>query len=114
MIDSLADSTLWTGTISFFVSNYLVLSVVSFIASNDLRFSGHYNATEKFCSLLAVIGIVFSFIFPISLFALFRYELRYIDPNIEKLTKISDLMEEHEGANRESYGLMLYRNSDVL
>lgn len=30
-IDSLASNTLWSGTIGFFASNYLVLSVVSFI-----------------------------------------------------------------------------------
>ncbi len=70
-IDSLADNTIWTGTINLFVSNYLVLCVVSFIESNDLRFGRRFSHTENFCSLLACFGIAFSVALPTILVLLF-------------------------------------------
>lgn len=92
IIDSFAASTLWSRTIDFFASNYLVLSVVSFIESNDLRFGSQYNATENFCSLVSCIGMAFSVAFPTGIFCLYLYKLRYIDPNLDRQAKINDFL----------------------
>lgn len=87
-LDQMADETLWNGLISFYFDNYLVLSVVSFIGCQDLRFGSEYTYTEKFCSFLAVSGIGLSIVFPISIFILYRIKLRTLDPNHEDVAKI--------------------------
>lgn len=81
-VDKFVDNWLWSSTIGFFASNYLVLSVVSYIESNDLRFGRSYTATENFCSFLACIGMTFSLVFPVLIFSLYMYYLRYINPNL--------------------------------
>jgi hypothetical protein len=96
-IDSIAASTLWTGTIGFFDSNYLVLCVVSSIGSTDLRFGKEFNATENFCSFLAIFGLVFAVAFPIILFLLIKYNLNYLNPHEQRLEKISQMVAEYKG-----------------
>jgi hypothetical protein len=80
-LDKMADDTLWNGLISFYSDNYLVLSMVSFIGCKDLRFGSEFTSTENFCSLLAVSGIALSIAFPISIFVLYRINLRTLDRN---------------------------------
>ncbi len=96
-IDSLADNTIWNGTINLFVSNYLVLCVVSFIESNDLRFGRRFSHTENFCSLLACFGMAFSVALPTILLVLLKKKLQYIDPTTQRLKKISELADVYEG-----------------
>jgi hypothetical protein len=46
--------------------------VVSFIESNDLRIGSQYTATEVYCSILAITGMVFAFAFPVILYFIYR------------------------------------------
>ena len=55
----------WNGLIKFCNQNYLVIAVVSFIESNNLRLNSKYTITEIYCSILAICGMVFAVIFPI-------------------------------------------------
>jgi hypothetical protein len=81
-IERLANSIIWCGTIGFFASNYLVLSVTSYIGSTDLRFGRQYNVTENFCSLLSIIGLFFSIALPVTIFVFFYKKLRYLNPDL--------------------------------
>ena len=46
--------------------------MVSFIESNDLRIGTQYTATEVYCSILAITGMVFAFGFPVILLFTYR------------------------------------------
>ncbi len=95
------------------MSNYLVLSVVSFIESNDLRFGERHNATERFCSFTACVGLVYAFAFPFMMFALHLYKLRYLDPNLQKLAKIEEMMKEHKGPRPGYFGWKLFEGENL-
>jgi len=71
-VDKLADETLWNGLIRFYTSNYLTFSVVSFIESKNLRFGRAYSTTENFCSVMSILGMITSVVFPIYVFLLYR------------------------------------------
>ena len=74
--DYLANKTLWSGAIDFFAQNYLVLSVVSLIQSQEFQFGSQYSKTEIVCSVLSVIGITFSLSFPIVVLSLYWINLK--------------------------------------
>lgn len=96
-IDKFVDNWLWSATIGFFASNYLVLSVVSYIESDDLRFGRSYTATENFCSLLSCIGMTFSLVFPVMILSLYMHYLRYVNPNLQRNEKINELLKAYKG-----------------
>ncbi len=74
-IDRIAKITLWNGAIQFYMSNYLVFTVVAFIESHDLRFQKRYNKTEKFCSLLACCLMVVSILIPFAIGFFYNFKL---------------------------------------
>jgi hypothetical protein len=94
---------LWSGTIGFFASNYLVLAVVSLIESNDLRFGRQHNATENFCSLVACVGVAFSIAFPSMITYLYLRELQYVNPKVETNSKILQLATKYKGPGKYLY-----------
>ena len=71
-IDSMTKQFYWNGIIQFCNQNYLLICVVSFIESNDLRIGTQYTATEVYCSILAITGMVFAFGFPVILLFTYR------------------------------------------
>lgn len=56
---------MWNGIITFYYSIYLVLSMIGWISINDLRFGSNFTVTENFSSILGIILVVFSILFPI-------------------------------------------------
>lgn len=41
------------------------------IGAMDLRFGSAFTATENFCSLLAIVGLVFAIVYPLILLLVF-------------------------------------------
>lgn len=56
---------MWSGTMRFCAEIYLVIGVTSFIGSNSIRVNSFYNPTEKFCSFIAIYGMIFAVGFPV-------------------------------------------------
>ena len=63
---------MWIGYISFYFSSYLVLSMVGWISMNDLRFCTNFTATENFSSLFGITLALFSILFPILIFVIYK------------------------------------------
>jgi hypothetical protein len=80
-----------------FNENYLVISIVSYIESNDLRFGSSYNAAENFCSFVACAGMAFSLVFPVFMFSIYINKLRYINPLLQTSEKIDAMLEAYKG-----------------
>ena len=94
-LDGMANETLWNGMIQFYANNYLLLSVVSLIESNSLRFGTEYFSTEKFCSLLAILGMIMSLGFPLFILILYLRKLRWVDPEKDRVKKVQFLQSQH-------------------
>lgn len=83
--------------IRFYTDSYLVFTVVSFIESNSMRFGSTFSSTENFCSLIAVLGMVLSIVFPLFIIMIYSKKLQWVDPTKERSKKIQLLKIDHQG-----------------
>ena len=97
------DDLMWNGCISFYFSAYLVLSMIGWISINDLRFGTNFTATENFSSLLGIMLVSFSIVFPILIFVIYKRGYKpYGTFNIDILfkrnqtKKIKDFLDKYE------------------
>ena len=70
---------LWNGWIEFSYENYIVISTAALLESNDLRFGSNYTVTENFCSVLAIMAIVYSIAFPVIIFVVYWTSFKRIE-----------------------------------
>lgn len=115
-IDNMAGELLYRGSIDFFSVNFLILSVVAFIESNDLRFGNSYSVTEKVCSLFSIWGITFTFAFPSILFYIYWVHLKKVNPKVQNTEKIKRLLTAYRGniAEKLAYVKKLLRHHSLL
>ena len=102
----------------------MVLAVVAFIGSNDLRLGNDYNFTENFNSAFAAFLMIFVLVFPGFIACFYFYKLRHladnkVDPKIveecikQNIKYSSDIQlalkleDEHFTEFREKYGVFL-------
>lgn len=71
VLDKLND-LMWNGCIQFFFSCYLILTMIGWISTYDLRFGSSFTATENFSSIFGIVLVIFSIIFPVLLVILFK------------------------------------------
>lgn len=102
----MANDALWNGFIQFYSDNYLLFTVVSFIESNSMRFGAQYSQTENFCSVLSILGMLLSVLFPCVIFILYWKKLEWVDPNKDKLTKLKFLMSQYQNTPGSYYKLL--------
>lgn len=58
---------------------YIAVCVVSFIESNDIRVKPEYTFTEKYCSYMAIYGMIFAFGFPVLITVVYWQTLKLFD-----------------------------------
>ena len=71
-INDKLDDLKWNGIIKFYFRTYLVLSMIGWISIYDLRFGNNFSLTENFSSVLGILLVAFSILFPILIGVIFK------------------------------------------
>jgi len=79
-IDSLIKSAFWNFPISFAYESYLIICVVSFIGLKSLVFRDIQIWAQVFCSVLSVIGVAFSVLFPCFVYLVYKRRIKNHEP----------------------------------
>ena len=79
-IDSFIKSAFWNFPISFAYESYLIICVVSFIGLKSLVFRDIQIWAQVFCSVLSVIGVAFSVLFPCFVYFVYRRRIKNHEP----------------------------------
>ena len=91
---------LFGSIIKFFKNNYMVLCTVTFIQLRNLRLETNHTFVEKFCSSLALLGVVFAIGFPVWSFWKLITKLRQLDPKLNGDKKVSEFIKNFKGTEK--------------
>ena len=82
------DDLKWNGIITFYFNVYLVLSMIGWISIYDLRFGSNFTGSENFSSILGIILVGFSILFPILIVMILKKEFKSFKTfNLHTLSK---------------------------
>lgn len=96
----------FNGLIDFYYSVYLVLSLIGWLSLKDRRLGSTFTAAEQFSSVLGLMLVVYSVLFPVALycwlyfFICFRYKDGDITSTNNSLQFYCGLMQEMKVTTR--------------
>ena len=84
---------IWNGFIEFFHDECLVFCVIALIQVFELRLKPDFNSIEKYCSILGLIILITTLVFPLILLSLYIVKIRSSMPlpDLDKRMTIEEI-----------------------